>query len=238
MQPEPEQQKEKERFANPWPWRLGFGACLALLAAAILPPILQTGTHEYAVSPCLVNVKELALAQALYGADYDDRLPPARWMDALAKYAKQAGDKNADIFRCPNCPVKGGYGYAMHKPLAGLLCTDPDTSATVVLFFDSTLSARNALGGFDTLPAPGRHKGLDFVAFLDGHVKAVKWGRPLDENARRLVEDDRRGRHVTMSIPLPFTIKRPGRADRPHTPNSWRSVGARRVARNRAVVAG
>ena len=38
--------------------------------------------------------------------------------------------------------------------------------------------------------------------------------------------------------PVPFTIKRPGRADRPHTPNSWRSVGARRVARNRAVVAG
>jgi len=61
----------------------------------------------------------------------------------------------------------------MHQATVGKQIGSPQDNATILLF-DSTLTKRNAVGGLDTQPKPGRHEGRNGFAFADGHGQYVK----------------------------------------------------------------
>jgi prepilin-type processing-associated H-X9-DG protein len=143
----------------------------ALIIAAlvfVLVPWRFNNRKEWG-PPCISNLKQSTISLGMYAADHDDLLPPSAWMDVGKPYVK-----NDDIHRCPQCPVEGGYGHAMHEAMLGQRVFQARDAATILLF-DSTLTQRNALGGLDTLPDPPRHGDKNGIAFADGHVKSVGW---------------------------------------------------------------
>ena len=142
-------------------------AGLVVLACFLLPVVLPVRIIDHAAS-CYSDLKQSALALTMYAADYDDRLPASDWMDGASSYVR----RNYDVFRCPRCPVKGGFGYAMHEAIVGQRIDDRRDAATILLF-DSTLTQKNAVGGLDTLPHPARHDAQNGFAFADGHVEGI-----------------------------------------------------------------
>lgn len=148
--------------------------CIMLFAlAAILFPVYTGGGYTPGpATHCLSNVKQLALMQIMYSADYDDRFPLRdNWMDSTKEYRK--GD---DMLRCPSfswdeSSPKNQYGYAMNQVMSGAKATSP--SADMPLLFDSINLARNASGTLDSLPDPARHNGKNTIGYADGHVKRM-----------------------------------------------------------------
>jgi prepilin-type processing-associated H-X9-DG protein len=147
----------------------------ALLGAILFPVYTNGGpTRRH---PCISRVKQLALATIIYISDYDDRFPPRdSWMDGIFPY-----HKNESIERCPTFAFdekapKNLYGYAMNQAMSG--AKPPPNIATVPLIFDSVNLARSASGTLDSLPNPGRHKGMNVIGFADGHVKRFDPNKP------------------------------------------------------------
>lgn len=141
-----------------------------LVLAAILWPV----RHAYgpaSTSACYSNLKQLAIGHIMYAADYDERFPDRdAWMDALKPYAK-----NEDVFICPVIKELEDpqlYGYAFNSTLSGAkVLPNPEK---VELVFDSINQARNASGTLESLPNPGRHDGMNNIAYADGSTKAVR----------------------------------------------------------------
>jgi len=114
---------------------------------------------------CLDNLKQIALAAAMFAADHGNALPDAdKWVDELAPYAK-----NEQIFRCPAAPNLE-YGYAMSRALSGQWQDRILQPAVQVAFFETDLGTRNAAGGAEAVCKPGRHNGGNNFAFADGHA--------------------------------------------------------------------
>jgi prepilin-type N-terminal cleavage/methylation domain-containing protein/prepilin-type processing-associated H-X9-DG protein len=109
-------------------------AIIAILAAILFPVFAQARAKARAIS-CLSNVKQIGLSSLMYAQDYDETLVPAgnryahqnvpcfngnsnynsnprAWVDweiPLLAYTK-----NVDIFKCPDRPQFGCFGYAMN----------------------------------------------------------------------------------------------------------------------------
>jgi prepilin-type processing-associated H-X9-DG protein len=144
-------------------------ACLAFLAAFLFFPITAGEIPRYGPI-CMSNLKQLALADLAYQADYDDRLPDSQfWMDRLVPYAK-----NEDLYHCPDVKKTNpkAYGYAMNYELSRRRGNDVAKPEIAPLVFDSVLLVRNATSGFYGFPDPPRHSGNN-VAYLDGHVERI-----------------------------------------------------------------
>ncbi len=123
---------------------------------------------------CMSNVKQNAVALQLYASDYNELLPDRDlWMDAIVPYTKH------EPFHCPDLMKAGRmdeYGYCVNASLK-TLHNLPSPEVTP-LVFESVNLARNASGGIDSLPKPGRHEGSNSVAFADGHAKKLRDGAP------------------------------------------------------------
>ena len=152
-----------------------FGFCVAIMVAgAILFPSFRRYRATMAANTCIRRLGESSRAMAMYAADNDDSLPPASaWMDKLQPLVR-----SGRAFRCPTMRMRGfgAYGYAMNSALsAGKKSAIADPAATPLLF-DSTLLAKNAASGIETLPSPGRHNGGNNVAYADGHASRLAAG--------------------------------------------------------------
>jgi len=114
------------------------------------------------------RLKRVALGMAMYGSDYDDRLPFAgKWMDQLSPYVT-----TANSFRSPAVELANpaNYGFALNQGIASHSFAEFDNPATMISIFDSTLLNRNATGPTTTVPSPPRYGLNNTIAYLDGHV--------------------------------------------------------------------
>ncbi len=141
-------------------------AIVAIVAAILFPVFAQSKSNGK--DRCIGNLKQLARGLTMYAGDFDDRLPDRdRWMDAQLAYLKSEA-----LLHCPL--AKPAYGYAYNAVLdRAKLARFPKPEA-IPAIYDSANPIRNASDSFASLPVPGRHKGLNRVAYLDGHAKAVK----------------------------------------------------------------
>jgi hypothetical protein len=202
MQRKLDQETKRERATNLWSCRGTVAGVVVIcaLAAVLRIAVLSALSRDDITRSCLSNLKECSMALSQYAADHDDRLPPSAWMDCASRYFDDR-ERRRDVLRCPDCPVKGGYGHAMHTPVLGLNTELPSEPAAVVVLFDSDLTQRNAAGEWYTVPDPARHRAVNGFAFLDGHVKFHPWGSEHLDEERRIMEKDRLGRKPATAKP-------------------------------------
>lgn len=158
---------------------------LAVGALAILvPPWLSGcggdcncccgGTNEVEEQSrlCVDHLKKTTLALLMYAQDYDETLPTRSvpWADALSPYAK-----SEYLYRCPTVYAQDrtAYGYALNAALPDTHLGQWGNPDFVPAFYDSTTLTRSAVDHVTSLPAPGRHLGVNNIAYLDGHVEGV-----------------------------------------------------------------
>ncbi len=181
MIPQPLPPEPPKRTYTIWSALLGLFLCCGL-PVMIGTTIYRnfTGVKHHIHGPaCRRNLQEIGTALAKYSLEHMGRVPSAKWMDDLKPYVS-----NEDVFYCPAVGdvKKGVYGYAMNEEFVGSLM--PRVPSDVPLFFDSTLTGRNAVGSLATLPEPGRHLyqrdgGSEFdrwennVAFVQGSARAT-----------------------------------------------------------------
>ena len=149
----------------------GCGIC-AILFAAILFPAFAEARKSAQGNRCMSNLKQIGVSMAIYSGSNDDRLPIANtWVDDMTKIGGRP--------RQLHCPSVGGlrspdYGYAFNKDLSGKKVHQLEASRELI--FDSTLLSKNAAGGLDTLPIPGRHikgsKPMNHILHIDGSVES------------------------------------------------------------------
>lgn len=149
-------------------WKLDLEATYASLPEAVRstfePMVARARGQAQAVSS-LNNLRQIALAGLMYAADHEGRLPDAdTWMDDLAPYVN-----NTEVYKSPLAPGLE-YGYAMNEALSGKPLDVIGNLAETVLFFESNLGTRNAVGGPEAIADRAqRWTGIAF-AFADGHV--------------------------------------------------------------------
>jgi len=142
-------------------------AIIAILAAILFPVFAQAREKARATS-CLSNLKQVGLGAVMYAQDYDELFPGSwQWspcaIQAHSPYILPAPItmaqaetqcqicpyvKNAQVFSCPSRQNPCSYGYAYPYVYA------PTTNQW-------------------SAPLP-LHLGMTTVAFVDGHVKAMR----------------------------------------------------------------
>lgn len=142
---------------------LATGCCLLVFPAVLLPALAQ-GKELKRASDCRLYLRQIGDALDMYTADFDGHYPPPEWMDALG--GRMPREK---FLHCPS--VQPAYGYAMNAAVAGRDRETIEDPATP-LVFDSNIEGRNAVGGFDSAPAPHRHLGQNNVLRVNGTIEA------------------------------------------------------------------
>jgi len=133
-------------------WGISFLTIITVLFASILTPILQSAKEASRTTGRVSNIKQMATAMAIYGADYDDHLPMRpNWRDALEPYHNMddlAGDKRSGWL------TMNAFAFDMTI----------EQRAKCVLLYYSTQSGPNPIGaGAD----PFWLEGKEVVAFGD-----------------------------------------------------------------------
>jgi len=167
-------------------------AIIAILAA-ILFPVFSRAKAAGKATACTSNLKNLGLSFHLYGADYDDRLPPAAygtstsfvlWHDVIDPYLK-----NKQVWHCPGSEVSekdlsgaitSHFGYNV-QPLTGIALdfsnidsqtpvsfTQPESTSETVMLTSAKASVENSFCGDD-----GK-----FLLLPSQNFDADCWGRP------------------------------------------------------------
>jgi prepilin-type N-terminal cleavage/methylation domain-containing protein/prepilin-type processing-associated H-X9-DG protein len=139
-------------------------AIIAILAA-ILFPVFGKAREKARQTKCLSNVKQIALAIAMYSQENEEKLPPlATWIGAL-----NVADK---VYDCPTSEKKGnssdpdyGYGWWLDSKALG----DINQAESTVMLADAKTATLNG-----TTEADPRHDGKVVYAFVDGHAAVVK----------------------------------------------------------------
>ncbi|MBI5706571.1 MAG: hypothetical protein HZC36_06240 [Armatimonadetes bacterium] len=151
--------------------------CLGFVAFILLA-YLSARPHSHNRISCISNLKQLGLANLMYAADWDDRLPPRDiWMDAIRDYHKNYGGERCGEVTAKYADRKDLYGYSFNSRLSGFKTGVLDWEATQnrPMLYDSINLARNASDPFASLPDPPRHGELvNMVCFLDSHTKGLK----------------------------------------------------------------
>lgn len=116
---------------------------------------------------CLSNLKQIALAAHMFMADHDDKLKltGANLKTKLTPYLK-----NNMLWTCP-LHESGANSYSINGNIAGRSILTVDRPAETVMFYEG----KNGALDF-------RHAGSAIVAFVDGHVRAIK-----KEDAKKLI---------------------------------------------------
>jgi prepilin-type processing-associated H-X9-DG protein len=134
---------------------------------------VQDYQESYPPPPSLYSqsrtrLQQVAGAALLYSSDYDDFAPlQDQWMDELTPYVSAQW-----IFRSPSVELQNpsAYGYAMNVDIAGAYLPGLASPATMISFFDSVQTGRNATAATTTMPQPPRYGNKNTIAFADGHV--------------------------------------------------------------------
>jgi hypothetical protein len=153
-------------------WVFGAVGTFCVIVVLFLASVPVGSSKEQAKrSSCLSNVKMQAAALQIYAADYDERLPNRdSWMDAITPYGKF---KTYPVcYEVSKLKHPQYIGYCFNRQLSN--SEFPADLQTTPLVFESTNMARNASGGLESLPVPGRHFGSNNVAYADGYAKSVK----------------------------------------------------------------
>ncbi len=142
-----------------------------LVVAAILLPVFMQAKSAAVKTNCLSRVKQLSTAAIIYSSDFDDKLPAASaWETRLFPYTKAES-----LFHCPEVTKAGkSHGYAFSKALSGASLVSVEEPQLTPMIFDATKLEKNAFGGLDLLPKPGRHSGGNALGYADGHAKFLK----------------------------------------------------------------
>ncbi len=127
---------------------------------AVIHPICQSAKEPNPKYICLSNVKQLALSFAIYGTDYDDRLPSVKWYEAVEPY-----NKRKEYLKCPEV---GRDGYAMNLALAGKKIPDRPT----VLLFETDTLERSVMMN-PSARKRDRHNGGSHVSYTDTSAKWI-----------------------------------------------------------------
>jgi prepilin-type N-terminal cleavage/methylation domain-containing protein/prepilin-type processing-associated H-X9-DG protein len=175
-------------------------AIIAILAA-ILFPVFQRVRENARRASCQSNEKQLSLGVTLYLQDSDETLPPTQqldgtlWPDLVNPYVR-----NTQIRICPDDLGSAANSYGLNE-IAFVDFTDPSPpppktlaafhspSSTVMLGevgtendfttpratnpFKLTVPSGVLNDGADARPA-ARHSDFTNLAFMDGHVKAMR----------------------------------------------------------------
>ena len=136
-----------------------------LVSGAVLFPIFA---QAKSCSKCVSGaryVRRLSLAMLVYSGDHDGSFAPRDvWADAILPYVK-----SSDAFRSPS--PRGAWGYAFNGALDHARMS-PD-AARVPMVYDSVNPTWNASDLVASLPAPGRWRGWNAIAYADGSVRMV-----------------------------------------------------------------
>jgi prepilin-type N-terminal cleavage/methylation domain-containing protein/prepilin-type processing-associated H-X9-DG protein len=94
-------------------------AIIAILAA-ILFPVFARARAKAMQAACISNMKQIALAEKMYCADYNDMWCTAGWWGVTRQDALQPYMKNTQIFTCPSVPrgweAERSYIFNMYEP--------------------------------------------------------------------------------------------------------------------------
>jgi hypothetical protein len=136
---------------------------------AILVPIFASAKAAARMTSCRSSMKDMARGVGLYQADYDDRLMNAHtWGDQLMPYTP--GE-----LVCPCMKSRGvNFSYAMEPSVLEKLGSELLNPEKQGVIFDSKVMVRNASGGMSLLPDPPRHLRVNYVAYADGHIGAIR----------------------------------------------------------------
>jgi hypothetical protein len=142
---------------------LGCGGAIVLLLYLVggwlgraLGPLKVAGRSVQ----CQSNLRVLLRAEAMYAADYQDRLPPAsQWLDRIDFFLDE-NQEPAQV-RCPEVgkPGQSVFGYAMNAELSAKERSQVQDFDIKPLLFDSPDLAWSAVSQGLILPSPGRHIG-------------------------------------------------------------------------------
>lgn len=153
---------------------LSIGGLLLFISLMLIQSMCACGGRMTAKrTASLSNLKQTALAHEMYVTEYDGFGPsPESWMDQIAPYLL---NKNERLFASVHETIEDHeYGHAYFRPLGSLKEWAVQNKEEVPLMFDSTDLRRNANGGLELLPDPPRWGEANLMAFLDGHVKAIR----------------------------------------------------------------
>ncbi len=158
-------------------WLVLLGCAAISIALWIMYPAYASARAAARKTGCLSNVRDLAWAEKLYEVDYDDRtVPVAHWADELSPYVR-----DYSVYDCPDLRAVTGrlhpYGYALNASLDRKDSNKIARPEVTPFDFDCSLLVKNAAGGKELLPQPGRHDGMDNVGFADGHAKVMEPGK-------------------------------------------------------------
>lgn len=142
---------------------------LIFFLTSVTPSALAKARDPAYTIYCISNLKQLCLANVLYAADHNGRLPDANaWCDLIQTnilgvqqaFLCPAGNKAARCHYTFNAKLSGVETEAIRKP-----------DQTVMLF--ESQGGWNASGGLEQLLKHPRHlSGID-VGFVDGHTEFV-----------------------------------------------------------------
>lgn len=137
---------------------------ICAIVAAVLFPVFATSYPGGSKTRCLSNMKQMTLGHLMYASDHHERFTFApTWQPAILPYVKSE-------FSCPLAPGKR-HGYAMLDERSGVKTTSIKEPAKAPLMIESSACIPNAHGPFSLAPNPGRHRGRNYVGYVDGHAK-------------------------------------------------------------------
>ncbi len=164
-------------------------AIIAILAA-ILFPVFAKARENARKATCQSNLKQFAVGAMMYAQDYDETLCShtmsltstegyPMWFDLFQPYIK-----NTDVKRCPSAPANAmGYGYHVQIPRTGRAMATLMKPAETLLIVDTNSARGFWRAGLGTCSHGDcvngqfieRHNEVGNGAFIDGHVKALKF---------------------------------------------------------------
>lgn len=119
-------------------------------------------------SGCLANVKQLAVAIAIYRKENNDVLPPVKWTTAIMPLIQ-----NHDMLDCPLYRQHRGGAYAMNAALVGKPGWSVADESKVTLLFEFDGLGPNTIANVADR-AKSRHDGSSSIAYASAHVKFLK----------------------------------------------------------------
>ncbi len=175
-------------------------AIIAILAA-ILFPVFARARENARKSTCQSNLKQIGTSVMMYTQDYDETLPrtyfavpaPAgnqSWAMILQPYVK-----NTQAFDCPSATIRWpgtwngesiGYGMSLYFESSQAMAAIAKPAETVLVGDGNNFRIKPLGHSLESYAASRlvqyRHSEVGNVAFVDGHVKALKAGY-LDQRA-------------------------------------------------------
>ena len=142
------------------------GIAVIAVLAAIQFPVLARARGAAQRALCMSHEKQISMALTMYSEDFDQTLPPSStWQSGLS------GRSGERVMACPSRrDAADGYAYNSlldHRSMKRI--ANPSLTPMV---FESSLNRSNAADKLQSFVRP--HVDTGNVAFVDGHVHAVK----------------------------------------------------------------